>query len=136
MRMDKKGWAELVKTLKSQGWTGTTTQLQALIAQISAEAKLRLMFAAWTWSNGARQMVAALVDCTEKRGGSVMVTSDGNWGDTDAGPHILLSFPKGSRLQAMQLQVKHNRVYVVRKFRGDWRSARNFYPKNVAVEAK
>ena len=127
MVIDTKGWDDIRSTLKSQGWQGSTKQLQALMAQVEEASKLRHVQATWRWGERTRDFVFALVECAQKRGGSVLVTSVGSV--TNDGPHILLSFQKGSRLQALQIQVKSDCVYLVRKFKNDWRSARNFYPR-------
>lgn len=127
MGIDTKGWNDIKGILKSQGWKGTTKQLQTLMAEVEEASKIRHIQASWLWGVEAKSFVFSLVQCAQKRGASVFVTSMGS--GSSNGPHMLFSFPKDSRLQALQIQVKSDRVYIVRKFQGDWRSARNFYPR-------
>ncbi len=127
MAIDEPGWKNIAVALASQGWRGSGKQLRDLLDNEETASKLRYLRQSWSWGEGAKEMVFGLVDCAQRRGASVMVTSDFNCG---RGPKVSLSFPKKSRLQALQMQVREpGYVYVVRKFKDDWRSARDFHPR-------
>jgi hypothetical protein len=125
MNIDTKGWNSAVQELQARGWTGTHQDLQGALQRAEQGTEMRLMEQHWAWGARAKAMVMALIDCTHRRHGSVSVSYAEAAGRR--GPHITLSFPKGSRLQALQMQVKGpGEVYVVRRFNGDWRSCRTF----------
>jgi hypothetical protein len=125
MNIDQKGWEFLADSLKASGWKGKLSDLKAAFVSAGDESALRHLEATWRHGQDSKTMVFSLIACAKKRKASVVVSDDWRC------PIVSLHFPKGSRLEALQMQIKvDGSVYVVRRFGGDWRSCRTFLKKH------
>ena len=128
MKIDNTSWSAVFENLKSEGWTCDLPKLKALFSKANEETALRLLGSNWDHGEKAKAFVFSLVACAKRRDATMKIAQ--YWEDASGEAQLWISFPAGSRLQAMHLRVHlSGSVHVVRKFNGDWRSAKTFLKK-------